>query len=46
MIDMEYLMRVYAEKLLKTGSHDEAIKKVAWVSFKHGVTVGSKSVSL
>jgi hypothetical protein len=35
-ITMNELNRLYAEKLLETGSHDKAILKVAWVAFCHG----------
>jgi hypothetical protein len=35
-ITMNELNRLYAEKLLETGSHDKALLKVCWVAFCHG----------
>jgi hypothetical protein len=45
MVDMSELKRVFADKLLRTGSFDEALTKVAWGSFKAGVEAGKEEVS-
>lgn len=36
MISQEELNKIYAEKLLATGSHDAAILKVCWVAYNQG----------
>ena len=36
MITTDELLRIYAEKLLKTGSSDDAFKKAVWVAYKEG----------
>lgn len=37
MVGIEHLKKVYAEKLLKTGSHDEAFTKACWVAYLRGL---------
>lgn len=44
MLTTHELNRIYAEELLSTGSHDQSIKKVAWVAFQRGVEVLTKNL--
>ena len=37
MLTTEQLNIIYAEKLLKTGSHDAAMMKVCWVAYNAGI---------
>lgn len=37
MLDVAELDKLYAEKLLKTGSHDAARMKIVWVAYKQGL---------
>ena len=34
---MDELLIVYADKLRATGSHNDSLKKVAWVAYKKGL---------
>ena len=40
MIDVAELRRLYADKLMATGSHDAAFTKAVWVAFKAGIAAG------
>ena len=42
MITTDELLQIFSEKLLKTGSFDDAFKKSHWIAFKEGVKEGSK----
>lgn len=42
MLTLAELNKLYAEKLLKTGSHDQAIKKIAWVAYQRGIKEAKK----
>ena len=40
MLTLNRLKTIFAEKLQSTGSLDEALLKVAWVSYKEGIKDG------
>jgi hypothetical protein len=42
MITTQELHRLFAEKLLETGSMDAALTKVTWVAYKEGVKDGQQ----
>jgi hypothetical protein len=37
MISTDHLLRIFSEKLLKTGSFDDAFKKSHWIAYKKGI---------
>ena len=40
MIDVDALRKEYADKLVKTKSHDEAFTKAVWLAYKEGIKDG------
>lgn len=42
MISVEDLSKLYAEKLVRTNSHDDAFKKAVWVAYKQGIEDGKQ----
>jgi hypothetical protein len=40
MLTMTEINKLYAEKLLETGSHDKAMLKVVWIVYQQGVKHG------
>ena len=42
MVDVAYLSKLYAEKLLSTGSHQDAFLKAVWVAYKEGIKDGQE----
>lgn len=44
MITQEELVKVFYEKLAKTGSLDEALLKALWISYQAGLKDGIASV--
>jgi hypothetical protein len=43
MISTDHLLKIFSEKLLKTGSFDDAFKKSHWIAYKEGVKDGQES---
>jgi hypothetical protein len=40
MVTMTEINKLYAEKLLETGSHDKAMLKVVWIAYQKGLADG------
>ena len=40
MITTDELLKIFSEKLLKTGSFDKAFLKVTWTAYKKGIEDG------
>jgi hypothetical protein len=40
MLTMTEINKLYADKLLETGSHDKAMLKVVWVAYQQGIAHG------
>lgn len=45
MIDVEYLSRLYAEKLLATNDHQAAFLKAVWVAYQHGLADKTEEIN-
>lgn len=43
MVDANEIKKVFAEKLLKSGSMDEALLKAIWVAYKQGILDGKET---
>jgi hypothetical protein len=43
MLTMTEINKLYAKKLLETGSHDKAMLKVVWIAYKRGLEHGIDS---
>lgn len=44
MIDLNKIKPIFAEKLLRTGSFDEAMMKVCWICYSAGVEEGKATM--
>jgi hypothetical protein len=37
MLDVNKIIPIFAEKLQRTGSFDDAMRKVLWIAYKQGI---------